>query len=214
MQEYFKNQLQNTIGLWRKKGQRFVEEVLIETAREAKGELRAKLSEQGIAENWTSIVNLVEDILPELAPAVASLIVHRIDPMSHWLDLKIKKWETYKIETTVAPLKHLLSHSSWEMSSLIAMAELSGRWLLEKHAPPGDFKVRAKKAEILTHNIGLNDCTVRCELDSSEFEQLIAELMKNGKVEYFLPIMILTEGDVLLSQVNFHFELQWTPLLK
>ena len=213
MQEDFKNQLQNTIGLWRKKGQKFVEEVIIEAAREAKGELRTKLSEQGIAENWTSVVNFVEEILPEIAPSVATLIVPRVDPLAQWLNLKIIEWKPYKIEISVTPQKHLQSHSSWEMSSLLAMAELSGRWLLEKHAPPGDFKIRVQKAELISHNPGLGDCTVRCELDSSEFEVVMAELMKNGKGDYFLPIMILSEGDVLMSQVNFHFALHWTPLL-
>lgn len=214
MQEDFKNQLQNTLELWRKKGQKFVEEVLVEAAREAKGGLKSKLSQQGIAENWTSIVNVMEEFLPELAPSVATFVAHRVEPVAHWLNLKITDWKPYKIEVSVSPLPHLQKNSSWEMSSLLAMAELSGRWLLEKHAPPGDFKIRAKKSEVIVMSSNLIDCTVRCEVEASEFEVSMADLMKNGEVDYFLPVMIFSGSDVLLSQVNFNFELQWTPLLK
>lgn len=214
MQEDFKNQLQNTLGLWRKKGQKFVEEVLVEAARGAKGEFKAKLSQQGIAENWASIVNMIEEVLPELAPSVATFVAHRAEPLAHWLNLKINDWKPYKIEVSVAPLPHLQNHSSWETPSLLAMAELSGRWLFEKHAPPGDFKIRTKKSEVIVLSAGLTNCTVRCELDPTEFEVSMAELMKNGEVDYFLPVMIFSGNDVLLSQVNFNFELRWTPLLK
>lgn len=214
MQEDFKNQLQNTLGLWRKKGQKFVEEVLVEATREAKDGLRSKLSQQGIAENWTSIVNVIEEFLPELAPSVATFVAHRAEPLAHWLNLKITDWKPYKIEVSVSPLPHLQKHSSWEMSSWIAMAELTGWWLLEKHAPPGDFKIRAKKSEVIAMSSSLTDCTVRCELEATEFETAMADLMKNGEVDYFLSVMIFSGSDVLLSQVNFNFELQWTPLLK
>lgn len=214
MQEYFKNQLQNTLGLWRKKGQKLVEDVVTGVAREVKSEFRTKLSENGITEHWTALVNFVEDALPEVAPAVATLISHRVEPLSRWLHLKVKEWKPYKLEATVSPLKHLQNHMNWETSSLLAMAELVGRWILEKHAPLGDFKIRVKKAEVISHHAGLGDCTVRCELDPTEFETSIAKLMKDGSVDYFLPVMILLEGDVLLSQVHFHFEIQWTPLLK
>lgn len=222
MQQDFKNQLHNTLEIWRKKGQRFMDEVVSEKLKEAKMDLRRKLAQQGVAENWSALMDLISEILPELTPTMANIIIPKIEPLAQWLNLQIKEWKPYKIETTVAPHPHLLSRDQWESSSLVAMAEQTGRWLLEKHAPPGDMKIKVKKVELEvvvggavngTVN-GAIDCTVRCELSPGEFESSMAELLKGGEVILFIPVMILSENDVLLSQVNFHFELQWTPLLK
>jgi len=230
MQQDFKNQLHNTLELWRKKGQRFMDEVVSEKLKETKMDLRRKLAQQGVAENWSALVDLVSEVLPEIAPTMANIIIPKTEPLAHWLNLQIKEWQPYKIETTVAPQSHLLNKNHWESSSWVAMAEQTGRWLLEKHAPPGDMKIKVKKVELEvvgpgprdnTASSAVNDtingaldCTVRCELSPEEFESSMAELLKQGEVLLFIPIMILLENDVLLSQVNFHFELQWTPLLK
>ncbi len=210
MQEDFKNQLQNTLGLWRKKGQTALDQIL----KDAKEEIRARLSQQGVAERWPALVNVIEEFVPEVAPSVAGIIGRRFEPLANWLGVTVKNWEPYKIELNVFPEKHLLSSKAWEVSSLIAMAEVAGRWLIEKHAPPGDLNVRVGRVELELLLETLNDCTVRCELDSAEFELTMAALLKNREAEVFLPILILSTNDVLMSQVNFHFEIRWAPLLR
>jgi hypothetical protein len=42
----------------------------------------------------------------------------------------------------------------------------------------------------------------------------MAELLKTKRCDVFLPVLVFSTNDVLLSQVNFHFELQWAALLK
>lgn len=210
MQEDFKNQLQNTLGLWRKKGQTALDQIL----KDAKGELRSRLSQHGVAERWPALVNVIEEFLPEMAPSVAGIIGRRNEPLAEWLGVSVKNWEPYKIELNVSPQKHLLSSKAWQSSSLIAMAEIAGRWLIEKHAPPGDLSIKAVRTELELLFESLTDCTVRCELDSAEFEITMAALMKNREAELFLPVLILSANDVLMSQVNFHFEIIWAPLLK
>ncbi len=214
MQEDFKNQLQNTMAMWRKKGQQLVEDIL----HEAKDEIRVRLSQQGLTEKWTTLVNFVEEVVPELAPNFATLLSTKLDPLAHWLGLRVKKWEPYRIEVFMGTRDHLLDHKNWQTSSIIALAETTARWLIEKHSPVGDFKINVMSVE-LTHAAqyegnGLRNCLARCELEPSDFEFHLAELMKKGRVNYSLPVMILGENDVLMSQVHFHFEFQWTALLK
>lgn len=210
MQEDFKNQLQNSLGIWRKRGQVALDQIL----KEAKDEIRNRLSQQGVAERWPALVNVIEEFLPDVAPTVAGIIGRRAEPMADWLGATVKNWQPYKIELAVAPQRHLVDQYTWLTSSLNSMAELAGRWLIEKHCPPGDLKIRVLKSEVDVIGTQLTDCTVRCELDSSEFELLMSELMKNRIVELPISAMILSSNDVLLSQVHFNFEISWAPLLK
>jgi hypothetical protein len=210
MQEDFKNQLQNAVGLWRKKGQAALDEFL----KDAKGEIRTRLSQQGVAERWPALVNIIEEFIPEIAPSIAGIIGRRVEPLADWLGVTVKNWDQYKIELSVSAEKHLSEKDSWQTSSFVAMAEIAARWLIEKHSPPGDLKIRVLKAEIETLNSGLTDCTVRCELDAADFELTLSQLLKTQETDLFLTVLILSNGDVLLSQANFHFELRWSPLLK
>lgn len=215
MQEDFKNQLQNTMALWRKKGQQLVEDILLE----AKNELRMRLSQKGVTEKWTSLVNFVEEMAPDLAPQFATLLSSKLDPLSQWLDLRVKKWEPYRIEIFVGAKEHLLEGVIWHTSSMIALSETAARWLIEKHSPLGDFKMKVKGVEVTHTNFyiesqDMHNCLARCELDSSDFENHMAQLLSKGQVDFSLPVMILGENDVLLSQVHFHFEFQWKALLK
>jgi hypothetical protein len=157
---------------------------------------------------------LIEEFLPEATPTLATLVARRVEPIADWLSLDIKNWQPYKIELVVSPQRHLQQDSAWLSSSLVAMAEVSGRWLLEKHCPPGELHIRVRQVELESSATELNHCTVRCEFEADEFELKLAELLRNRQVELFLPVMIYSAQDVLLSQVNFHFEIQWAPLLK
>ena len=203
MQEDFKNQLQNALGIWRKKGQSFVDGMV----KEAKDEFRSRLSQQGLTEKWPALINLIEEFWPDLTPPVATIVGQKMDPLAQWLGLKVKNWDPYRMEVLVHPQKHLLGSKAWHTSSIVAMSETAARWLLEKHAPPGDLQALVQKVEVSAPVLGKGDCTVRCELNASEFEEAMAELMKEGKVDFFLPTLILSSQDVLLSQVHFHFEL-------
>ena len=210
MQEDFKNQLQNTIELWRRKGQGVFEGLL----REAKSEIQARLSQQGVSERWPALVNLIQEIAPYMAPSAASIIGRRLEPLAQWLNVSVKNWELYKLELLVSPQSHLIESETWTASSLVAMGELGGRWLIEKHTPPGDLKIRVMQVELVRMGHSLSDCTVRCELDVAEFERAMAQLLKEKRTDFDLTAMILSSNDVLMSQAHFHFELQWAPLLK
>ncbi|MEY4615755.1 MAG: hypothetical protein RJB66_715 [Pseudomonadota bacterium] len=210
MQEDFKNQLQNTLGLWKQMGHAAFDGLL----KEAKQGFQAKLSKQGVADRWPALINLIQEIAPDLAPAAASIIGRRLEPLSEWLDTSVKNWEPYKIELLVSPQVHLQDSTSWTTPSLVAMAEVAGRWLLEKHCPPGDLKIKVAKLELETVAASLSHCIVRCELNAPEFEASMAELLKEKRGEIYLSSMISSSNDVLLSQVHFTFELQWSPLLK
>lgn len=210
MQEDFKNQLQNVLELWKKKGRAAVDELI----GDIRFELQSRLSQQGVAERWPSMVNLIEEILPQATPAVASLLGKRFEPMAAWLGVTIKSWNPYRMELEITPRPHLLQSDVWQGSAIVAMAELAARWLVEKHAPPGDLKMHIKKLEMEVAVPSLFDCTARCEIDPVEFEDLVAKLMRHQRVEMSLPVNILSPHDVLLSQVNFHFEMAWAPLLK
>ncbi len=221
MQEDFKNQLQNALGLWRKKGQGVLEKII----KEARDEITVRLSDQGIAERWPALVNLIEEFLPGVAPAVAGIVGRKVEPLAAELRVNVTHWEPYKIALSVKPQPHLIENQTWQASSLVAMAELAGRWLIEKHTPPGDIKIRVLKVELEVLNKSLSDCTVRCEIDPGEFELAMAQLLRvshhqsmathsKQSAEIFLPVMICASNDVLLSQVNFHFEILWAPLLK
>lgn len=211
MQEDFKNQLQNALAQWRKRGQ----EVWGQVVAEVRGEIRNRLSQQGIAERWPSVVNLIEEIAPELAPTVAGIISRKLDPIAEWLETSVKNWEPYKLELAVSPKPHLLEGGDvWKVSSIVAMAELAGRWILERHIPPGELKVRILRLELESLAAIDGNCTVRCELDPMEFEGTIAQILKKREAEIVLPTMIFNSADALSSQVNFHFELKWAPLLK
>lgn len=210
MQEDFKNQLQNTLGLWKKKGQAAIDDLL----NDARHEIQARLSQQGVAERWPALVNLIQEFSPELAPAVAGIIGRRSEPLANWLNASVVNWAPYKIELSVAPEEHLLEAQSWQAASLVGMAELAGRWLIEKHAPPGNLNMAVAKVELECLSKTATHCTVRCELDVAEFELAMARLLKEQQADVFLTVMIWAANNVLLSQANFHFELKWAPLLK
>lgn len=209
MQEDFKNQLQNALGLWRKKGQTVVDQILKEAIRD----FQERISKHGVAVRWTSIVNLMEELIPEASPKIASILGKQTSPIANWLGIAVKNWKPYKIELTVSPSEHLICKSEWQSIALFAMAETAGRWLIEKHCPPGPLIINVLKVELESFSNSSSDCTVRCELEPLEFEKAMAQLLKNNYSEIFLPVMILTKAEVLMSQANFNFELKWTPHL-
>lgn len=227
MQEDFKNQLQNAFGLWRKKGQNLIGEWVSG----AKAEVRNRLSQNGLAERWTSLVSLVEEVAPELTPQFASYLGVRRDSLAYWLGIKVMKWEPYRIEVGIEAQSHLMQddiesvavkssknqalvHYNWQSSSLVALAETTARWLIEKHAPIGDFKIKTLKVEQSILSQGFNKCIARSELNPPEFENCMASLMKNSVSEFAQSVMILSENETLVCQVYFNFEFQWTPLIK
>lgn len=210
MQEDLKNQLQNTLGLLKQRGQAAMGDLL----KEAKSEIQTRLSEQGVAERWPALINILQEISPDLAPSAAGIIGRTVEPLTQWLGISVKNWDPYKIELAILPQEHLLQNNSWATSSLLAMAETACRWLIEKHAPPGDLKLLVKKVEMETMSSSLSRCIVRSELDVTEFEFMLAQLLKEKRAELYLTTMVLSSNDVLLSQAHFHFELQWSPLLK
>lgn len=210
MQDDFKNQLQNTLNLWRRKGQ----STLTDFLKEAREELQSKLSEKGLPDRWPALITLLDELAPGVLPKIATFVGRRAEPMAHWLEMEVLRWDPYRVEIKVHPQAHLINEGSWVISSSAAMAELAAKWLIEKQSPPGQLKLLIKKMEMDVLKEALSNCTVRCELIPEDFEKSLAEMYLHRQTELFVPVMIFSSDDVLLSQVHFHFELHWSPLLK